>query len=817
MVFRDILYGRIDLPEWLQRFLRIPEFARLRGVRLSNVDSFEFKDFSGPSRWEHGIGVAHLAHRVAKRKNLPAKEMVELILAGLLHDVATPPFAHSAEYVLDNFDHEIETQRVLSGFAGSDTQPDRTVFASQVPQFNKACRALSRSLGASVDPGEVARAIVGDGEFGFLINGVLDLDNADNVTRACLYLGLNVRRDLPLYLADWLANQESTPTDIATVKAEAVQEWLYYRRWLYERFFTCSDEELGRQAFLHHLMRRAVRSGITRSRLIWQTDEEFLFSTQALGAEGSSLFAHPLNELVDRYRLLDNPTKIADISLYNKAELRSLTAPAATSWIEEEVSGPGLEAMVLVVARRHQAGEAQLTLFPKSIGSVLIFKLGSQVKRSQLPSWLKKEVPVHVRGKALASAVSVALGKHATRWAQAKPWAGYTPERKANVVTNLEDMGDWSFRLSRNDSIHPYPGTFVHSLPAALIIALGLRGELVLDPFGGTGQTAAEAIKYGGQAVTADSNTIATLVAEARFTYLPADDRAVLRKLKGFDFLEAEAAEPPPLSLVDRWFHPETLSELASLKGFIERENGGAAHALLRTCFSAILPQCTARRGEQHGYFADNSPLAKGESAAPYQGAVTLFEGRLKRNLDILERFYSQIEKTGRDPAVELEHARTMQVNVVGAGAASYGVEPGSVAGIVTSPPYLCMADYTLGSRLSYSWFFPTSLDVDFQVEIGARRTRFRPEEAKENYFKNLKAFAEVAATIIAPGGFVALVLGAPIAKAFKDVHVFDRVDSYLERSGFEGVWNRWRRIHWHRNHGYQRLSKERISVHMRL
>src|SRR4051794_4791565 len=43
MQFQDLLYGRICLPEWLEPFLKIPEFVRLRGVRLSNVDSIEFK------------------------------------------------------------------------------------------------------------------------------------------------------------------------------------------------------------------------------------------------------------------------------------------------------------------------------------------------------------------------------------------------------------------------------------------------------------------------------------------------------------------------------------------------------------------------------------------------------------------------------------------------------------------------------------------------------------------------------------------------------------------------------------------------------
>ena len=57
----DLLYGEIELPNWLEPFVRIPEFARLRDVRLSNVDSIQFKDFGSASRWSHSIGVAYLA------------------------------------------------------------------------------------------------------------------------------------------------------------------------------------------------------------------------------------------------------------------------------------------------------------------------------------------------------------------------------------------------------------------------------------------------------------------------------------------------------------------------------------------------------------------------------------------------------------------------------------------------------------------------------------------------------------------------------------------------------------------------------------
>lgn len=171
--FSDILYGTIKLPEWLEPFLKLPEFLRLRGVRLSNVDSYQFKDFNAPTRWEHSIAVAHLALRCARKKCLSDPESSHLVLSALLHDVATPPFAHTAEYVLENFDHELESMRVLNTLSGQDFSPDIPIYASQFPQFLKTCKLLSKKLRFPINPEEIAKTVIGEGDLGFLRKSVV--------------------------------------------------------------------------------------------------------------------------------------------------------------------------------------------------------------------------------------------------------------------------------------------------------------------------------------------------------------------------------------------------------------------------------------------------------------------------------------------------------------------------------------------------------------------------------------------------------------------------------------------------------------------
>ena len=811
--FSDILYGKISLPDWIVPFLRVPEFVRLRGVRLSNVDSFQFKDFNGPTRWEHCVAVAALAVRCAERRRISERELIHLSLAALFHDVATPPFAHTMEHVLEGFDHEVESQRILRAVSAGDADPDFPVFASQLPQFRKVCERVSRQIGISIDPDEVARLVVGDGDLGFLINGSLDLDNADNVTRASLHLGIDVDKQVPLGVADWLATQEGVPLNLRDVREESVVKWLRYRRQLYSAFYNSSDEELGRQAFLQHLGRKALLMAIPRVQLVWNTDEGFLTLLETFEGRMSGSGESGLKELVQRYRLLEPVVQIAETSIDEDEALRVLNSPVAVNWIERELSGHAFEPFVMINVRRYVNGESRETLFPPAPGSLTVFKLGQATKANQLPVWLRQELPGNFTSQSLRRFLSEALQKRVSVWVREKPWLKLTSKRKEDVRNNLDAVGDWSFRLSRNESLHSYPSTFVHAIPACLINVLGLRGELVMDTFGGTGQTAVEAVKAGGRAITADLNSVAVLVAKSKLTYLSGKQRRRLKSITIDEIAGLTPAKAPRFDLIEKWHHPDTLVELCRLLTLVENQHDAAVAQFLKATFSSILTMTTGRKGKQHGFFADNTPLAKGQTAPPYENALEHFVAKLAKNLEVVQRLYSSIERAGRDPEGELGRAKALRVDATKASPKDYGVEDGTVAGIITSPPYLCMSDYSLGQRLSYYWLFPEQLLDEHSKEIGARRKRTQAEKALGAYLSDFASFATLASKLLRPGGFLATVLGAPVALSFADANVLAKTDEILKEQGFSMVWSKWRPIHWHRNHGYARLKEERVAV----
>jgi HD superfamily phosphohydrolase len=815
--FVDILYGSVELPDWALPFIKLPEFIRLRGVRLSNVDSVYFKDFSGPTRWEHGISVAALAYRCANKRGLTDKERVQLTLAGLLHDVGTPPFAHTAESVLANFDHEIEGQRLLGSRVSQDFAPDSPIFQSQLPQFHRACDRLSRELRLSVDPDEIAKYISGEGDLGFLINGPIDLDNADNVTRSSLFLGLKVDAEVPLHVTDWLASQESIATNLDGIEDQWVKKWVSYRDQLYTVFFEADEGELARTAFLQYLMRRGLDAGLERSQLIWATDDELMNLIARLEDTAADDFRPSLKELVQRYRLLETPTCLVKISIEDITTLRVLRHPDAVAWITRRLRADGFEPIVLVLSRRFPSAGPR-TLFSEPAGTLLVFQLGNQPRLAALTSRLRAEITGRLLDSSSANAIQSLFSTLIHTWCAEKPWSAGDATRRRNVTAALKSIGDWGFRLSRNDGFHAYPSTFVHALPANLLVSLGVKDDLVLDPFGGTGQTAVEALKYGNSCVTADVSSIASLVAKAQFTYMPPATRERIRKIDDCAILAARCVEPPDCDLLAEWFDSKTRCELGRIMGFVQDMDDSVVQTFLRACISAILPSCTARRGEQHGYFADNCPLPSGVSKPPYQPAVKFFLDKTHQALARVERLYGFIERQGRNPESELTRVDVRQVDVTTATAESYGLHDGEVGAIITSPPYLCMADYALGQRLSYEWLYPNQLGLDFKREIGARRLRLKrkPDATTSQYYEALKSFAALAGRLVRKGGYLAIVIGQPVAKEYRNTRVLARLDEFLHTNGFEPLWQTDRVIHWHRNHGYARLKKERISVHLK-
>lgn len=801
MIFRDLLYGEITLPDWIDPFLRLPEFVRLRGVRLSNIDSLQYKDFGSATRYDHAIGVVYLALRVAELRRLNKTDTVHLALAALLHDAGTPPFAHTLEIVFDDVDHELDIWNAL-GIDVENHSAGFNAYEGELPRFIDRCKSTSKLLGITISPETIVQTIDGQGDFGFLIKGSIDLDNIDNVIRGSYYMGLQTSGALAESIVDWISAQEKSPTLEGAIPTN-VQEWINLRDEYYRLFFDSSDEEKGRQALLQFILRESSRLGFPKERMLKTTDEGLIssiqdFASNYLDCKDSEI----LLDAVLKFRRLEHIPKITEIPFEANESLDALRVKSAIEWIELKLRQPGFVPMLFFSRKRFSDRlHPKNSLFSYPKGFLSVFAL------------YEPKSPAYRKSGGLRAPSTNEIHNSIFSYLDKRPWNEPSAKTKQDLRQSLDVWGNWSFIGSRNDCLHAYPSTFVHSIPSAFIKSLRLSGDLIIDPFCGSGITLIEGIKSGCRVICSDINEIALLISRVRTTYLSIEQRSRLRDTKYFNINELIPAEPPKLDNLFKWHHPNTVEQLAKILTYIQLSATDAERDFLKLCFSSILTSTTARRGKQHGWFADNTPLRKGETAPPFIDAYNLFINKVERNLNLIDGFYSELSRSGESIPNAFARASVLRANASQLTPSLLGIENNTIGGIITSPPYLAMSDYSLGQRLSYAWLFPGYMERDFNEEIGARRRRFNPNKSLEEYINSLTQFAQFCRFGVRPGGFVALVMGASESVRFRELDLMGVIDSALLNNGFDFLWEKWRPINWHRNHGYERLKTERLTV----
>ncbi|HKZ93260.1 MAG TPA: HD domain-containing protein [Candidatus Bathyarchaeia archaeon] len=260
MIF-DRLYGRLSFPHVVGLLLTCPGLLRLREIRIANVPFLAFPSFSNCNRYEHSIGACHLAGLTAKTLDLTAKDKIELMTAGLYHDVATPPFGHAVEGVLKaefGYDHEQHLYDLLTGRTSDLGREMAQIFLGRSLKLQKVCQTPeARQLG--LDPFRIADLALGKTRLGSLLKSTVDLDNIDNIIRASTAMGLEKGDGR---LAELLAMSFVIVGEEIQFSEKAFENLSRWRR-LRERVYTCiydDVQDFSLQAMIKHAVRVLVHS-----------------------------------------------------------------------------------------------------------------------------------------------------------------------------------------------------------------------------------------------------------------------------------------------------------------------------------------------------------------------------------------------------------------------------------------------------------------------------------------------------------------------------------------------------------------------------
>lgn len=134
-VVQDPVHGSISVDGVFLEIMNRHEMQRLRYVKQLGLGYLVFPG-ANHTRFEHSLGVYHLAGRMASAIGLDKEDSDTVRMAGLLHDVCHPPFSHSLEAVMEEasgLDHMDLARMLITGKVPDHLEVDDDLFGGCDP------------------------------------------------------------------------------------------------------------------------------------------------------------------------------------------------------------------------------------------------------------------------------------------------------------------------------------------------------------------------------------------------------------------------------------------------------------------------------------------------------------------------------------------------------------------------------------------------------------------------------------------------------------------------------------------------------------
>ena len=335
------------------------------------------------------------------------------------------------------------------------------------------------------------------------------------------------------------------------------------------------------------------------------------------------------------------------------------------------------------------------------------------------------------------------------------------------VVTRGVSRESWDYpnvdTQHLTHGIHRYSGKFIPQIASRAIKILTKPGELVFDPYCGSGTTLLEAALLGRGAMGLDLNPLAVLIASAKTTRIRID---LLKSLEAsihveLSFLDLERRRPPLHEGLDgtdlrfaavrdrrltdgwftKWYEAGVLEELVIIDHVVTRIENPQLRNVARVAFSDIVRRCSrAHSGYPNVMFDRNAP------ARSLPGPLFL------RTLRSVCRTVASLWSSSAD----LERVAVKQGT-----ASKISVADDSVDAIITHPPYVGSIPYAEYQALSLKWIGADSKTLDRALTGGRRHTSDVVRRFRESYGE---MWAECA-RVLRPGRCAFVMVGNPVVR----------------------------------------------------
>jgi hypothetical protein len=301
-------------------------------------------------------------------------------------------------------------------------------------------------------------------------------------------------------------------------------------------------------------------------------------------------------------------------------------------------------------------------------------------------------------------------------------------------------------------SLHPYPARLIRHIPVLMLhcTRYSMPGDLVVDPFCGSGTVLLEALVAGRRAVGADANPLARLISAVKVRPIPEPD--LLRAISAtFDRLPSRAPSPPPVVNRNYWFTEAASRQLSKLGAAIRGEPDPHLREFLEVCMSVTVRRASLAdprisvpvKLRRNQYPPDHWLHHKTNArldAAHRHDVVADFRTVARENA---RRVGSLAEHSigSPSPVVTSDDARAIRT------ASSRRLRRDSAQLVLTSPPYLGAQKYIRASSLSLGWLGETELrSLRDLEELAIGREHFRKDTIRPTETGLLEADRLIAA-----------------------------------------------------------------------
>ncbi len=312
-----------------------------------------------------------------------------------------------------------------------------------------------------------------------------------------------------------------------------------------------------------------------------------------------------------------------------------------------------------------------------------------------------------------------------------------------NMLKEIEIEKSWSFseKTIKDTSYithgyYTYPAKFIPQLAQRLIIENSNNGDIIIDPFSGSGTTVLESIVNHRIGKGTDINEIATLIAKVKttpinliqltkeYTNLYYD---LTNRLNGqYEFYLKQALEKIPQNeRIDFWFKKETKNKLAILLiKILETENVDIRDFFL-VSFAQILKTCSI-------WMQKSVKPTRDLKKKDYNPITTFFEQTkkmIKKHTEFDKILTNEVKQNINNyREIKCQDARNLPC------------ENEKATLIITSPPYVTSYEYADLHQLPLLWF-------GYLKELSEFRKKFMGSAYKER--ENIDLQSEIAQKIV--------------------------------------------------------------------